>query len=62
MVTGTSGPAGVPVVYLVILVNTAEPGNVMILPQGMVGKLASEMISNSEIVCCDVVDWVRKLF
>ena len=61
MVTGASGPAGVPVACLVILENTAELGNVMILPQRMVGKLVSEMISNSEIVCCSVVDWVRKL-
>lgn len=61
MVTGVGGPAGVPVACPVILENTAEPGNVMILLQRMVGKLVLEMISNSEIVRCGVVDWVRKL-
>lgn len=61
MVTGASGPSGVPVACPVTLENTPEPGNVMILPLRMVGKLVLEMISKSEIVCCAVVDWVRNL-
>ena len=61
MVTGASGPAGVPVACPVTLESTAEPGHVMILPLRMVGKLVLEMISKSEIVYCGVVDWVRKL-
>lgn len=60
MVTGAGGPAGVPVACPVKLENTAEPGYVMILPLRMAGKLVLEMISKSEIVCCGVVDWVRK--
>ena len=60
MVTGAGGPAGVPVACPVILENTAEPGNVMIPPLRMAGKLVLETMSKSEIVCCSVVDWVRK--
>lgn len=62
MVIGVGGLVGVFVVCFVKLENIVELGYVMILFLRMVGKFVLEMISKLEIVCCGVVDWVRKFF